>query len=127
MNTPTAVAAHTHALSCLDSATDTELAPLADIADGATVVALGEGAHFVAEFGEARRRLLRYLVEQCGFTVLAFEFGFAEAYALDAWLRGNGPESALGDLAGTMASGLDTTMAHWLRRYNATAARPVRL
>ncbi|RDI65261.1 erythromycin esterase family protein [Nocardia pseudobrasiliensis] len=126
-DTPAAVAAHTHSLSALDSATDAELAAMADIADGATVVALGEGAHFVAEFGAARRRLLRYLVEQLGFTVLAFEFGFAEAFALDAWLRGDGPEAALSDLAGTMASGLDTTMALWLRRYNATAQRPVRL
>lgn len=117
---------HSRPLSSLDDAADGELELLAELAAGSRVVAIGEGAHFVAEFGAARRRFLRYLAERCGATVLAFEFGFAEAPALDAWLQGHGPDEHLSRLAGTTNSGLNTTMARWLRRYNTTGGHPVR-
>jgi erythromycin esterase len=118
---------HSRVLSSLDDAADGELELLADLAADARVVAIGEGAHFVAEFGAARRRFLRYLAERCGATVLAFEFGFAEAPALDAWLQGDGSDADLSRLAGTTNSGLNSTMARWLRRYNTLGAHPVRL
>jgi erythromycin esterase len=60
----------------------------------ARVVAVGENAHLVREFYTVRERLLRFLVQRCGFTVLAWESGFSEGLAVDAWLRG-GP----GDVA----------------------------
>lgn len=119
--------AHSRILSSLDDAPDGELALLAEITTDARVVALGEGAHFVAEFGAARRRLLRYLAERCGFTVLAFEFGFAEAPALDAWLHGHGTDADLAGMVGTTNAGLNGTMARWLRSYNTTSTHPVRL
>ncbi|MFC5748523.1 erythromycin esterase family protein [Actinomadura rugatobispora] len=103
-----------------------DLEPLRDIIGDARVVALGEGCHFVREFTTARRRLLRFLAERCGFTALAFEFGFAEGPALDRWLRGEGGEDDLAALGGTTASGVTGELARWLRRYNATAARPLR-
>lgn len=121
------LAAHSRILPEPAAVTDDELDLLGEIVADARVVALGEGAHFVAEFGAARRRLLRYLVERCGFTVLAFEFGFAEACALDAWLHGRGPETALRTMIGTTNSGLDSTMARWLRHYNTTGGHSVRL
>ncbi|MGP8304370.1 hypothetical protein ACTPOK_42050 [Streptomyces inhibens] len=89
----------------MDDAVDAELEVLAAIADGARVVALGEGAHFVAEFGAVRRRLVGLLAERCGFTVMAFEFGFAEAPALDRWLQGYGPDEDLTRMTGTANSG----------------------
>ncbi|OZM71289.1 erythromycin esterase [Amycolatopsis antarctica] len=119
--------AHSLTLSSLDTDTDTELELLADIVGDSRVVALGEGVHFGAEFGAARRRLLRYLATRCGFSVLAFEFGFAEAAPLDAWLHGQGADADLSRMIGTTNSGLNSTMARWLRLHNTTSAHPVRL
>ncbi|XVQ08869.1 erythromycin esterase family protein [Spirillospora sp. CA-255316] len=103
-----------------------DLEPLRDIIGDARVVALGEGCHFVREFTTARRRILRFLAERCGFTALAFEFGFAEAPALDRWLRGEGEEAGLAALGGTTSSGVTGELARWLRRYNAAGGHPLR-
>ncbi|MGI5129497.1 erythromycin esterase family protein [Pseudonocardia sp. CA-107938] len=54
----------------------------------AQVVAIGENNHHVREFGEVRRDLVRRLVDELGFTVVAMESGFAEGLHVDAWLRG---------------------------------------
>lgn len=118
--------ARNHVLSSLDCS-DEALAPIDHVIGDARVVALGEGVHFVSEFGQARRRLLRYLHERHGFRVLAFEFGFAEAEPLDAWIRGGGADDDLATMAGTTNSGMNGAMARFLRSYNATTADPVRL
>ncbi|MFB4193664.1 hypothetical protein [Streptomyces carpaticus] len=90
------------------------------------VVALGENSHFIDEFAALRERLLRYLVERCGFTLLAFEYGFGEALPLDAWARGEGSEDSLaGHLAGTIPIGVEAPLRR-IRRHNRTAAAPVR-
>jgi erythromycin esterase len=54
----------------------------------AQVVAIGENNHHVREFGEVRLDLVRRLVGELGFTVVAMESGFAEGLLVDAWLRG---------------------------------------
>ncbi|PRX46948.1 erythromycin esterase [Prauserella shujinwangii] len=120
--------AHAHQLTTMDpeGALD-DLEPLRELAAGARVVAVGEGAHFVAEFGHLRQRIIRFLAERCGFRVLAFEFGFAEAFALDRWLRGDGDPAALARFAGTANSGLTGDLARWLRGHNATSGAPLRL
>lgn len=102
-----------------------DLEPLREIIGDARVVGIGEGAHFVAEFTLLRQRVLRFLAERCGFTVLAFEFGFSEGYALDRWLRGGGDDTDLGGLSGTTAAGANQGLARWLREYN-TGAHPLR-
>ncbi|MHA6799962.1 erythromycin esterase family protein [Bounagaea algeriensis] len=96
-----------------------DLEPLRAITGDARVVGIGEGAHFVAEFTALRQRVLRFLAERCGFTVLAFEFGFSEGYQLDGWLRGEGDADALSGLSGTTAAGANQGLARWLRRHNA--------
>ncbi|GAA2415165.1 hypothetical protein GCM10010191_26630 [Actinomadura vinacea] len=103
-----------------------DLEPLREIIGDARVVALGEGCHFVREFTTARRRILRFLAERCGFTALAFEFGFAEGTALDPWLRGEGEEADLAGFGGTTSSGVTGELARWLRRHNTTSAHPLR-
>jgi erythromycin esterase len=92
-----------------------DLPLLDEIVGDARVVAVGEGCHFVKEFGEARRRLIEHLAERRGFTVIAFESGFAEGLALDRRLDGPDPTGLVG-LAGTTSAGLDPTMARWLFR-----------
>jgi erythromycin esterase len=65
-----------------------DLAPLAERLAGARVVAIGESAHLVREFGLLRHRLTRLLVEWLGFTVFGLESGFSEGLAVDDWVRG---------------------------------------
>ncbi|MFE5208018.1 erythromycin esterase family protein [Streptomyces sp. NPDC056600] len=103
-----------------------DLEPLRGILDGVRVVALGEHSHFIAEFAAMRRRILRFLVERCGFTVLAFEYGFCEAIPLDAWAQGQGADDDLSALLATAVPiGLQEPM-RFVRRHNRTAATPVR-
>ncbi|MEV7802931.1 erythromycin esterase family protein [Microbispora sp. NPDC088329] len=90
------------------------------------VVAIGENSHFITEFSLMRRRILRFLVERCGFTVLAFEYGFSEGFPLDAWAQGEGADHDLSDhLAAAIPVGVEEPL-RWMRRHNATAAAPVR-
>ncbi|MFI7054757.1 erythromycin esterase family protein [Streptosporangium canum] len=103
-----------------------DLEPLRDIIGTARVVAIGENSHFVTEFERIRRRVLRFLVERCGFTVLAFEYGFSEGFPLDAWAQGEGTDDDLSaHLAAAIPVGLDEPL-RWIRRHNRTAAHPVR-
>ena len=52
---------------------DSDLAFLGPLLRGRRVVALGESGHGVAEFSQAKIRLIKYLHEQQGYDVLAFE------------------------------------------------------
>jgi erythromycin esterase len=74
-----------------------ELESLADIFREARVVAVGESAHWIREYGLTRNQITRFLVERCGFTVFGLESGYSEGLAVDAWVRG-GPGN-LDDLA----------------------------
>ena len=124
------VAAHATRIETLDpTAALDDLEPLRDLVGDARVVALGESAHRVREFHLLRHRLLRFLVERCGFTAYTYETGYTEAPAIDAWMSG-GP----GDLA-TVAAGIAHGVGYdaeardqlaWLRSHNNTADRPVR-
>ncbi|MGW6060483.1 erythromycin esterase family protein [Streptomyces sp. NPDC055189] len=127
--TPFADWLHSHAiaLSHLDPAAPLDdLEPLRDLLDGVRVVALGEHSHFIAEFAQMRQRILQFLVERCGFTVLAFEYGFSEGFPLDAWAHGRGTDDDLAaHLKGTVPIGLQEPL-RFLRRHNRTATSPVR-
>ncbi len=118
---------HAVPLAHLDPAAPLDdLEPLRDIIGDARVVAVGEHSHFIDEFMLMRRRILRFLVERCGFTVLAFEYGFSEGFPLDAWALGEGADD---DLAAHLAAAIPVGLAeplHWIRRHNRTAAQPVR-
>ncbi|MCK7622416.1 erythromycin esterase family protein [Streptomyces sp. RS10V-4] len=130
----------------------TDLEPLRDLVGGARVVALGESSHQIREFGLLRHRILRFLVQELGFTVYAMEYGAAEGRAVDAWVQG-GPgdiDDLLAPRHGGSGTGADGTggadegagpgtragglgqpaecrdTLRWLRRHNGAAARPVR-
>ncbi|MFG2766280.1 erythromycin esterase family protein [Streptomyces rubiginosohelvolus] len=103
-----------------------DLEPLRAIIGDARVVAIGESSHFIDEFASMRERILRFLAERCGFTVLAFEYGFSEGFPLDAWAQGEGTDDDLSaHLAGTIPVGVDEPL-RWMRRHNRTASTPVR-
>ncbi|WP_081687718.1 erythromycin esterase family protein [Glycomyces tenuis] len=65
-----------------------ELEPLRAIVGDARVVALGESSHHVSEFYRVRHRMMRYLVERCGFTVYALEAPFTQGQRLEQWVAG---------------------------------------
>ncbi|MET7332912.1 erythromycin esterase family protein [Nonomuraea sp. NPDC005650] len=104
-----------------------DLEPLRGVVSDAQVVGVGEGAHFVREFTLARARLLRFLLERCGFTDVAFELGSAQATAVNDWLAGDGDEADLPQLAGPLTLGVFGELLRWLRRYNRSRSRPVQI
>ncbi|MEU6784235.1 erythromycin esterase family protein [Nonomuraea angiospora] len=127
--TSRSLSGHTTVLNTLDPADPVldDLEPLRDVVGDAQVVAVGEGAHFVREFNLARARLLRFLLERCGFTDVAFELGSADAAAVNAWLAGEGDEADLLRLAGPLTRGVFGELLRWLRHYNRSRSRPVRI
>ncbi|MEU6040536.1 erythromycin esterase family protein [Actinomadura sp. NPDC047616] len=118
---------HAVPLTHLDPAAPLDdLEPLRDIIGNARVVAIGEHSHFIDEFSLLRQRVLRFLVERCGFSVLAFEYGFSEGFPLDAWAQGEGTDDDLSaHLAATIPVGVAEPL-RWIRRHNRTASQPVR-
>ncbi len=122
-----AVREHTTVLPDLAHAGDEDLTVFDDAVSDARVVAIGESTHFVAEFGAAQRRLIRYLAERHGFTVLAHEFGFAEGARLDRWLHGAGGDHELDLGQGPTASSEATRERwRWLREHNTRGRHPMR-
>ncbi len=67
------VAAHAHPIRSLGATDFSDLSVLAPVLEGKRVVQLGESGHGVAEFSMAKVRLIRYLHEQLGYDVIAFE------------------------------------------------------
>lgn len=110
-------------LTSLDSdAPLDDLESLTEIVGKARVVALGENSHHVREFYQLRHRMLRFLVERCGFTVYALEAPFTEGQVLDDWVGG-----APGDVGKVASEGIamslgDVPELHetlsWMRSYN---------
>jgi len=76
------VQTHAHALQSIDPLdTDySDLAFLAPLLEGRNIVELGESSHGVAEFSQAKIRLIKYLHEQLGYDVLAFESSILSTY-----------------------------------------------
>ncbi|MBG0823262.1 erythromycin esterase family protein [Planomonospora sp. ID91781] len=108
-----------------------DLEPLRDLIGTARVVAIGENAHHVREFYLLRHRLLRFLVERCGFTALAFEAPFTEAHMVDAWVQGGPGAVQEVAAAGAGAGGLGGCtemydLLAWMREHNRDTAAPLR-
>ncbi|WP_067826361.1 erythromycin esterase family protein [Actinomadura kijaniata] len=121
------LAHHAVALTTLDpDAPLDDLEPLRDIIGGAQVVAVGESAHFVREFTLARQRILRFLAERCGFTLLALEFGFSEGLELDPWIQGAGTETDLTRISENADTWGIGELLRFVRGHNASSGRPVR-
>jgi erythromycin esterase len=102
-------------------------ARLAELLGAARVVAIGENNHHLREFGLLRSRILRFLVTDLDFGVLAFESGFAEGRLVDDWIRG-GP----GEIGAVARDGFTfrfgdaaevRDMLSWLRAHNAAGGR----
>lgn len=104
-----------------------DLAALPEVLGQSTVVAIGENSHYIREFALLRSRLLRLLVTELGFEVIAFESGFAEGQLVDEWVRG-GP----GEVEEVAREGFTFRfgdapemhdMLRWVRAHNAAGGR----
>jgi len=62
---------------------DSDLAFLGPLLQGRRLLALGESGHGVAEFSQVKIRLIKYLHEQQGYDVLAFESSLLGCYLAD--------------------------------------------
>lgn len=100
-----------------------DLRPLRRIIGNARVVGLGESVHGVQEFFEVRHRLLRFLVEEMGFTAFAMETGFAEAARINDYVLGRIEEPARWEhnwfTWGFGAEEELQSLVRWMRAYNA--------
>jgi erythromycin esterase-like protein len=75
--------------------------PLIELIGDARIVLLGEASHGTHEFYRERARITRRLIEEHGFTLVAVEADWPDAYRVNRWVRGTGSDTvaaeALGD------------------------------
>ncbi|WP_334074980.1 MULTISPECIES: erythromycin esterase family protein [Paenibacillus] len=71
-----------HKLNSLESEDYSDLAFLKPLLKDKTVVSLGENYHRVAEYSSVKTRLIKFLHEEMGFDVIAFESGMGDAAAV---------------------------------------------
>jgi len=100
-----------------------DLLPLKSLVGSARVVALGEPNHGTHEPLALRNRLIRFVVEQMGFTAIALETGFTESYAIECFVAGGA-----GELRSTVRNSMswgfgnfpeNEELIQWIREYNA--------
>jgi erythromycin esterase len=99
-----------------------DLAPLREMIGNARVVALGEATHGTREFFRMKDRILRFLVQEMGFTAFAIEATWPESNRIDRYVRtGVGEPDTL--LSGLYFWTWNTTevldMIRWMRDRNA--------
>ena len=85
---------HHHPIASIVTTSNDQYADLQflkTVLDGRRIVELGESGHGVAEFSQAKVRLIKFLHEQMGFDVMAFESGLFECYMANQ-LTGSGPQ-----------------------------------
>ncbi|KWX74645.1 erythromycin esterase [Paenibacillus riograndensis] len=70
---------YAHEIKSLTSEDYSDLSFLKPLLKDKTVVSLGENFHRVGEYDSMKTRLIKYLHEELGFEVIAFESGLAEA------------------------------------------------
>lgn len=101
--------------------------PLLERIGDARVVLLGEATHGTHEFYRERARITRRLIEEKGFTVVAVEADWPDAYRVNRWVRGmtedGTAEEALGGFRRFptwMWRNADVlALIEWLREHNA--------
>src|SRR5918993_668798 len=66
---------------------------LFDLIGDARVVLLGEASHGTHEFYRERARITRRLIQEKGFSAVAVEADWPDAYRVNRWVRGGGADS----------------------------------
>ncbi len=106
-----------------------DLAFLDEFVAGARVVALGEPTHGAHEVFELKHRIVRYLIEEHGFTAIAMEANLPESRSVDGFIKGDGDDAiaALSELYEIWNTRGMLELVEWLRRHNETSTHPVSL
>ena len=107
-----------------------DLAPFAEIVGDATVVGLGESTHTSGGYYQAKARLVRYMVEQLGFRVVAMETPWLEARVAEEYVRScaGTAEQATRSLLVVWRDAAVRDLLGWLCAYNQShASDPVYL
>ena len=92
------------------------------------IVALGENSHGARELFLLKHRLVRYFIEELGFTTFALEMPATEADQIDAYVSGKSDDGPATLKALTYPSWQTREMwdlVEWLRSHNRTAQTPV--
>jgi len=100
-----------------------DLSALGDLIGDARVVSLGEATHGTREFFQMKHRILRYLVEEKGFTAFAIEATMPESFRMNDYVqRGDGDaRERLADLRfWTWNTRTVLDQVEWMRDYNAS-------
>lgn len=100
--------------------------PLMDWIGDARLVLLGEASHGTHEFYRERSRITKRLIEEKGFTAVAVEADWPDAYRINRYVRGQGKDTtALEALSGFerfpswMWANQDVLqLIEWLKRHN---------
>src|SRR4051812_26965474 len=106
--------------------------PLLELIGDARLVLLGEASHGTHEFYEERALITRRLISERGFTAVAVEADWPDAYRVNRWVRGLGSDgSAIEALEGFtrfprwMWRNRDVLeFVTWLREHNDPIQRP---
>ena len=119
-----------HALSGPDAGQD-ELEPIVARLKGARVIGIGEVTHGDHEDQQFKTNLLRALIRDGAISAVAMEVGRSAAAGLDHYVRtGEGDPAALLQANGFYGIWRNEELAGflvWLRAWNQTAAKPVRI
>ncbi|QBS45355.1 erythromycin esterase family protein [Nocardia sp. CS682] len=68
---------------------------LEDLIGNARIVLIGESSHGTAEFYTARAQITRWLIEQKGFTAIAVEADWPDAFRVNRYLHGHGTDATV--------------------------------
>lgn len=87
--------------------------------DSSTILAIGENSHFIKEFFTLRHQIIEFLITECNFDTIAFEFGFSEGLKIDKWIKSKLPLEDLDSLLSHFyyPTEFKATLL-WLRNYN---------
>jgi erythromycin esterase-like protein len=98
-----------------------DLAPLGVIIGDAKVVALGESMHTSKGYYQAKHRLFKYLVEEEGFRILAFESNWTPAENINAYVQscqGDPAQLVVDNLLYTWTGQSVSDLVEWMCLYN---------
>ena len=79
--------------------------PLIDLIGDAPIVLLGEASHGTHEFYHERARITRRLIEERGFTAVAVEADWPDAYRVNRFVRGVGEDASASEALITSSGG----------------------
>jgi erythromycin esterase len=96
---------------------------LKTVLDGRRIVQIGESHHSVAEYGAVKTRLIKFLHQEMGFDVLAFESSIYECFAADL-RRLSATEALFSTIFGVWAFEEVLPLFEYLRQTQ-TTARPL--